>query len=389
MWYNENMKNWRGRIYPQVLLAVAIIMLPCISLAANLNDLIDQKNQLNDELNKNQAAADNKAKEANALSNQITSLESNIKTTEGKIADTSTKIDETNVTITQLASDIDKKTAELNELKRKLNNAIVEVYRSASRSDWELLFGASSLSESANQMKYIETIETQVKIVHQQVTAAKQDLEKKKGEQEGKKAELDQLQNQQVAYKKSAEYQVTQKDKLRSMTLDQQKEYEAQVEKLQSEITHISSQIYAERQKRLSGGKESLLNGSSSYPYTAIDEPDAFGFLTRECTSYAAWYWNVLLGKDWTNTRPGSGSAYNWPALAADQGYNVSSTAKVGAIISWGASSLTSSWGHVAIVEAVNSDGTIDVSEYNWLKYDYSYRSEVTPSDYGSYSYIY
>ena len=37
----------------------------------------------------------------------------------------------------------------------------------------------------------------------------------------------------------------------------------------------------------------------------------------------------------------------------------------------------------------VNSDGTIDVSEYNWLAYQYSYRQFVTPSDYGNYNYIY
>ena len=98
---------------------------------------------------------------------------------------------------------------------------------------------------------------------------------------------------------------------------------------------------------------------------------------------------NAVEGKSFYNTRPGQGSAWNWPALAHDQGFTVSGNPQVGAAISWEAGGLTSAWGHVAIVEAVNSDGTIDVSEYNWIKYSYSYRKNVTPSDYGSYSYIY
>ena len=382
------MKNRRGRILLKVLLTAIIVAAPYFTLAANLDDLINQKDQLNQDLNKNQAAADNKAKEAQTLSTQITGLDSDIKSTEAKISDTSGKIDAANVVIAQLTGDIGKKTEELQVLKRKLNGAIVEVYRSASRSDWELLFASNSLSDSVNQMKYTETIETQVKLVHSQVTEAKTALEKQKSEQEAKKAELDQLKSQQEANKKSAEYQMSQKDKLLGMTVEQKAEYESLVAKLRTEMSQISAQIYAERRKRLSGGKESLGGGSSGYPYSSIDEPDAWGFLTRECTSYVAWYWNAVLGKDWRNTRPGSGSAYNWPALAADQGYSVSSTPSVEAIISWGASSLTSSWGHVAIVEAVNSDRTIDVSEYNWLQYAYSYRSNVNPSDYGPYSYI-
>lgn len=128
--------------------------------------------------------------------------------------------------------------------------------------------------------------------------------------------------------------------------------------------------------------------GGSGYPFGGIDQPDPWGFLTRECTSYAAWYWNSVLGKDFINTRPGSGSAYNWPALARDQGYSVSSNPRINAIISW-QQSASMPYGHVAIVERVNSDGTIDVSEFNWRPYVYTYRSGVNPSRYGSYSYIY
>lgn len=357
--------------------------------AASLSDLLKQREQLSQDLDKTQSAVQNKDKEAKTLSSQIKNLDSDISTTEKKISETGNQISQTSQTIESLTSSINQKNEELIKLKQKLNNSIVEVYRFSSRSDLELLLSGRSLGSNSNEIKYVEAIEIQVKTLFTQVETAKQDLENQKNEQENKKKELDDLRNRQESYKKGVEYQKTQKDKLLGMTLQEKQTYEQKAEKLKSEITYISSAIYAERRKKLTGGRETLVGGGSGYPYTSIDEPDAWGFLTRECTSYAAWYMNVINGKDWVNTRPGSGSAYNWPNLARDQGFTVSSSPRRGAIISWSAGSLTSQWGHVAIVEAVNSDGTIDVSEYNWIRYAYSYRKNVSPEDYGSYSYIY
>lgn len=357
--------------------------------ATDLNSLIEQRNKLQAELEKNQSAASNKSAEAKSLKTQINSLNNDIKDVESKIAQTGSQIDSAQGSINQLSTTIDQKKQELAKLKIQLNTAIVELYRFSSRSDLEVFFGSTSLADSSNQSKYVEAVQMQVNAIYSKVKTVKTDLEKQKSDQEAKKAELDSLKNQQEAYKKSAEYQKIQKDKVLGMTVDQQKQYEANSAKLKSEITSISSQIYAARQKRLSGGREQLVGGGSGYPYSSIDEPDAWGFLTRECTSYAAWYLNVVQGRDFYNSRPGSGSAYNWPNLARDQGLTVSGSPRVGAIISWQAGSLTSSWGHVAAVEAVNSDGTIDVSEYNWIKYSYSYRRNVNPDDYGGHSYIY
>ncbi len=376
------------QIIVKFLLAIIIIGLPAqFASAASLSDLLRQRDQLNQDLNNAQSAADNKAKEAKTLSTQIKSLDTDISTTEAKISETGTEINQTAQTIDQLNTSISQKNDELIKMKKKLNNALVEVYRFSSRSDLELLLGGESLGSNSNEVRYVEAIEIQVKTLFTQIDAAKAELEKQKSDQENKRKELSDLKDRQESYKRGVEYQKTQKDKLLGMTLQEKQTYEQKVEKLKTEITHISNDIYAQRAK--SRGREILSGGGSGYPYTSIDEPDAWGFLTRECTSYAAWYMNVINGKDWYNTRPGSGSAYNWGNLARDQGYSVSSSPRRGAIIYWSAGSLTSGWGHVAVVEAVNSDGTIDISEYNWVKYSYSYRKNVNPGDYGSYGYIY
>jgi len=376
----------------KVSIILAATLFVCLStanatLAASLNDLLNQSDKIDQDIKNSQAAADNKANEAKTLTNQIGNLESDIKTSEQKISDTQNSIGQTQGTIDSLSGQIEAKTKVLNELKAKLNSSLVEIYRSSMRSGFELVLGSASLSQSSNEKNYLQAVEMQVKAIHTQVISAKNDLEGQKSEQEKKKAELSELHNRQEQYKKNVEYQKTSKDKLLDMTVAQKQDYEAKVEKLKTEKTQISAQIYTERQKLR--GKEVISGGGSGYPYSSIDDPDAWGFLTRECTSYAAWYLNVVRGVKFINTRPGEGSAYNWANLARDQGLSVSSSARVGAAIAWSAGPLTSGWGHVAIVEAVNSDGTINLSEYNWNKYSYSYRKNVNPGDYGSYSYIY
>ncbi|MCX6809566.1 MAG: CHAP domain-containing protein [Candidatus Berkelbacteria bacterium] len=369
-----------------ILTACVLILCTQTTLAASLDDLLKQKDQLTQQLDQAQSAAQNKGQEAKTLSTQITNLDKDIKATEDKISETGGQINTVSQNIESLSKDLDQKNAELVKLKTKLNNALIEIYRFSSRSSWELILSGDSLGSNSNEAKYVEAIEIQVKTIHTQVQQAKDDLEKQKSDLEAKKAELDSLKSQQEAYKKGTEYQKNQKDKILGMTVQQKASYEDEAKKLQSEITHISSEIYAQRKK--GKGKEVLLGGGSGYPYSSIDEPDAWGFLTSECTSYAAWYMNVINGKDFVNTRPGQGSAYNWSNLAQDQGFSVSSSPRKGAIISWGAGPLTSGWGHVAVVEAVNGDGTIDISEYNWNRYSYSYRKNVNPGDYGSYNYI-
>lgn len=371
-----------------LLVAVFISSFALQTEAADLSDLYKQRDRLNDELQKAQSSSEQKSREIKSLSAQINSLQNDIEATEARISDTNSRALAIQNSINDLNEQIKNKTDQLNELKKKINAAIVEIYRFSARSNWELVFGSSSLGENSNQVKYVEAIQVQVKSMYNALLSAKEDLDRQKSDKEAKKEELDNLKLRQEEYQKNLQYQVNQKDKLMNMSVQQKRDYDSQIEKLRSEITHISAQIYAERQKRLTGGREQLVGGGSGYPYSEIDIPDAWGFLTRECTSYAAWYWNVVLGKRFINTRPGEGSAYNWPNLARDQGYSVSNTPSVGAIISWSAGPLTSAWGHVAIVEAVNGDGTINVSEYNWIRYSYSYRKNVNPWDYGSHSFI-
>lgn len=95
----------------------------------------------------------------------------------------------------------------------------------------------------------------------------------------------------------------------------------------------------------------------------------ATGFYYRNCTDYVAWRLNRDKGITspaafwFKNSMPGQTSywsdASNWKQHATDNHYVVDSKPAVGAVAFF-------DYGHVAYVESVNQDGTVNLSEYNY-----------------------
>jgi surface antigen len=101
---------------------------------------------------------------------------------------------------------------------------------------------------------------------------------------------------------------------------------------------------------------------------------DAWGFTTRQCVSYVAWRLDRV-GRP-IYTRQGWGSASGWDDVARRKGVRVTSRPAVGSVAQWnaGESSRLSggrgtfaagSYGHVAWVTQVYSDGSVQVAQYN------------------------
>ena len=94
------------------------------------------------------------------------------------------------------------------------------------------------------------------------------------------------------------------------------------------------------------------------------------GYGYRNCTDYVAWYLVTQEGVPVSSVR-GLGHAKDWKAGAGRPG-----NAQVGAVAWWGGGL----FGHVAIVTAVNADGSVNVAEYNhYGNGTFSQRSGVRP----------
>ena len=95
-------------------------------------------------------------------------------------------------------------------------------------------------------------------------------------------------------------------------------------------------------------------------------------------TSPPYFFSNYMTGGHW-------GNAENWDTNAVTLGYRVDKVPAIGAIAHWNAADLAnpSFPGHVAYVERVNSDGTVDVSEYNYsAAHGFGYRQNVSAPRY-------
>jgi surface antigen len=99
----------------------------------------------------------------------------------------------------------------------------------------------------------------------------------------------------------------------------------------------------------------------------------------RECVDFVAWRLNRDQGSTgapfkwtWGNLTPGGGSAYAWAGQWASHGWVTSSTPVPGSV-AWFTGN------HVAYVQAVNSDGTVSLEEYNWGN-DHAYHTRTIPA---------
>lgn len=106
---------------------------------------------------------------------------------------------------------------------------------------------------------------------------------------------------------------------------------------------------------------ESIVNGGypsylATSPYMSLVDP--WGYYNRTSTSYAAF-------KVSQSTGYGPyyyGNANNWPTSAMASGKTVSTTPSANSV----GVMMAGAYGHVAWVEKVNSDGTVDVSQYDY-----------------------
>lgn len=368
------------------LLGLIVLVYPQPLQAATLTDLLRRQAELQRQANENKLKIEQKQREANNLQNAISDLDDDIGYTQGRIANTESQIETTQQVIDELNAEIQQTQTQLDALNEKLRIAYVSVYELSQTSTAESILQSDSLTELVSQTQYIQAIQSELQANIDKANSLKSDLETKKQSSEAQRNELENLKKGLDSSKSALNRQRAQKDYLLDQTQGEQAKYEQLLVQIRAESSRISDEIY---RQRLSQGGFLNQSGTGGYPWAGrCDLVDPWLFYTCQCTSYAAWKFQQIHGVPFRNTRPGAGSAYNWPALAADQGYTVSSSPRVGDAVSWNRPLFAGDqWGHVAIVDAVFSANDIIVSEYNWNRLVYSQR-RINPNSSGTPRYI-
>ena len=102
---------------------------------------------------------------------------------------------------------------------------------------------------------------------------------------------------------------------------------------------------------------------------------DVFAFAPYNCTSYVSFMMNKMSGtleppyafQNIKNGYKSLGNANTWDDGLLERGFVVNNNPKVNSIAVWESFSKGAGEnGHVALVEEVNPDSTVNISEYNW-----------------------
>lgn len=252
-----------------------------------------------------------------------------------------------------------------------LGNTIADLYVSGDISPLEMLASSQSITDYVDKESYRNAVKdtlTQtigsIKKLKKQLEEQKKDVERVLAEQKMARDALVAKENQQAS--------------LIAQTRGQEAAYNKLVGERESQKLALQKQQQAaiEAALRRGGGSINVLPGDPNkggYPWEAGcwvdanawshggsggDGTDPLGYGCRQCVSYTAWKVGQRTGdfpRYW-------GNANMWPNSARKAGYNTGGTPRANSVgvISAGA------YGHVVWVEAVNGDGTIDISQYNY-----------------------
>ncbi len=279
-----------------------------------------------------------------------------------------------------------------------LGITIADLYLSDDISPLEILASSKNFSDFVDKQTYrntvrdslVQTIAT-IKKLKKELETQKKDVERVIAEQKFARDALAAKENQQA--------------NLVAQTRGQQAAYQRLVNDRENQKLSVQREQQAaiEAASRRAGGPINILPGDPNkggYPWESGcwldanawshggaygDGTDPIGYGCRQCVSYTAW----KVGERTGNFPRYWGNANMWPNSARQAGYTTGNTPRVNSVgvISAGA------YGHVVWVEAVNGDGTVDVSQYNYYNAggpgwgNYS-RMRVSAATYDTYIYF-
>lgn len=321
---------------------------------ANADTLQQQINELNADNGQKRQQVQLLKTEANGLQATISALQAQIDGLQAQITDNKAKS-------VELENQIVAAQTELDEQKRILGVNIKAMYLEGDISTIEMLATSNNLSDYFDKQQYRDVVKTKIKSTLDKVTALKVQL---KDQQE----QLTELINQQLTLQEQIAAQKGEQDRLLGLNVQERNALDSQMKANFSKISELRRQQAIANAQLGGAGLIAGDPGHGGYPTRYNNAPqdsliDAWGMYNRECVSYTAWrvydtfghmpYWG------------GHGNANEWPGNARADGIPTGSTPRVNSVAVWN----VGYYGHVMWVEAVNPNGSIWISQYN---YDYN-----------------
>lgn len=314
----------------------------------------EQISAIQSEVNQLQAKAGTLNEKANTLKNAVDTLNAEKRVIQAQVDLSQAKHD-------KLTRDIAKNEKKLEQNKKALGDTIANLYVDDDISPIEMLASSTNVGEFLDKQEYRTAVSEKLGSTIEEIKTLKTKLEV------DKKAVTQVLADQKVQ-RGAIVAKEAEKQGLLNKTRGEEAAYREVSKQKESEIQSLRAQQAAEIAARASsGGGFTDLGGdpnSGGYPAMWANAPmnayvDDWGMYTRQCVSYAAWKVASTYGNMpyWG----GIGNANEWANNARAAGIPTSIVPKAGAV----GVQYSGTYGHVAWVESVNSDGTLTISQFN------------------------
>lgn len=320
------------------------------SIQDQINALSAQNSATQSLVNSLQAQATSYQDAIDQLQNQISGLQASISANQDKQASLQNQITQAENQITQE--------------KAILADDVKTMYVDGVPTTLEMLASSQNLSQFIDKQEYRQAV--QGKLQSTLVTIAQL-----QAQLQTQKTQVDQLIGEEQFQQGQLNSAEAQQASLLNYNQSQQAAYNAQIASTASQISALRAEQAAENAK-LGNGLFSTGNCGGGYPtqaaspyggywgcgYAQDGSFDDWAMYNRECVSYTAFKVNQAFGYNATDW----GNAIDWPGSARSSGLTVNSTPTAHSVAIWD----VGAFGHAMWVEAVNPDGSILVSQFNY-----------------------
>jgi len=287
--------------------------------------------------------ANNASAQADTLDGEIARLNEEIKMYEARIVANRAKADD-------LKKQIEENTKKLDLQKDALADMIITMYLEGETDELTLLASSSSLSDYAERQTRLDSTRDQISLSTQLVETLKNDLEAQKKEVDRVIADQE-IQQQAIKETKRREEELVAAYKANAAAYAAESAAARKIKEAE-----IAEAIRKNNSTGVVG------DGTNTYPKRNNCPQDNlkygfYGGYVCQCVSYTGWKVFERYGiriSAW-------GNANQWHNTARKLGYRVDHTPEAGSV----AITTAGPYGHAMWVEAVNPNGTINLSEYN------------------------
>lgn len=272
-----------------VLIAIVMLLQTTISLAANVNDLNNQKASNQEKIDETKKEKEQVTQEKNKTAAEVEKLSSEIAGYESQIEELDNKIGELNTKISESEEKLNKAQEDYTKQQKLLESRLVAIQEAGDTSYLDFLLSSEGLTDLISNYYLVSEIATNDTELLEKIQKQKEEIQKAKEQLESDKKELNTSKISKEGVTTQLKSAKKEKDSQVAKLSEDEKALQAKIDELNKANKSIDSQIkaaqeairrYQEQQRQSSGGGASSGGGTTNPSSSGFIYPVPSGYTT-------------------------------------------------------------------------------------------------------------